>query len=90
MDHAFHTEAHRERAPATIGRCMSDAVQAYLEDLGGHDLGNTFHMALREVERPLFEVVLSRAGGHIGRAAQILGMNRATLRKELKKYDLMP
>jgi Fis family transcriptional regulator, factor for inversion stimulation protein len=75
MDHAFHTEAP-ERAATTIARCVSDALQAYLEGLHGHEPGNIFHMVLREVERPLFEVALSRAGGNIGRAAQILGMNR--------------
>ncbi len=69
---------------------MRDSLQAYLEDLDGHEAGNIFQIILCEVERPLLEVAMDRAAGSITRAAQILGMNRATLRKKLKKYDLMP
>ncbi len=49
-------------------------------------------MIIREVERPLLEVVMNHAGGNITRTAQLLGINRATLRKKLKKWpkDLRP
>ncbi|MGH8651637.1 MAG: helix-turn-helix domain-containing protein [Gammaproteobacteria bacterium] len=33
---------------------------------------------------------MNHAGGNIARAARILGINRVTLRKKLKKYDLIP
>jgi two-component system nitrogen regulation response regulator GlnG len=35
------------------------------------------------VERPLIEVVLERAGGNQVKAAEMLGINRNTLRKKI-------
>ncbi|MGH8590971.1 MAG: helix-turn-helix domain-containing protein, partial [Gammaproteobacteria bacterium] len=41
-----------------------------------------------EVERALFEVALARTRGNLTKTAELLGVNRGTLRKRLKKYDL--
>jgi Fis family transcriptional regulator len=45
-------------------------------------------MVLQSVERPLLEVILDHAQGNQTRAAEILGMNRNTLRKKLQQYGL--
>jgi Fis family transcriptional regulator len=42
-----------------------------------------------EVERPLFKTVLEYVGGNQSRAAEILGINRGTLRKKLRDYKLL-
>ena len=46
-------------------------------------------MVLREVERPLLEVVMQQTNGNQSRAAEVLGINRNTLRKKLKLYELI-
>ena len=46
-------------------------------------------MVLREVERPLLEVVMQQTKGNQSRAAEVLGINRNTLRKKLKLYQLI-
>ena len=46
-------------------------------------------MVLREVERPLLEVVMQKTNGNQSRAAEVLGINRNTLRKKLKLYQLI-
>jgi Fis family transcriptional regulator len=43
---------------------------------------------MREVEQPLFKVVLDYADGNQSRAAGILGIHRATLRKKLRELGL--
>jgi Fis family transcriptional regulator len=43
---------------------------------------------LRRVEKPLFRQVMQRTGGNQVHAARILGINRNTLRKKIKLYDL--
>jgi len=43
---------------------------------------------MREVEEPLFRAVLGYAAGNQSRAADILGINRGTLRKKLKNYGI--
>lgn len=46
-------------------------------------------MVLGEVEPPLFRAVMDYTQGNQTRAAEILGINRATLRKKLKQYRLL-
>jgi Fis family transcriptional regulator len=45
-------------------------------------------MVLSEMENPLLKVVLQYARGNQSKAAEILGINRSTLRKKLAKYGL--
>ena len=44
---------------------------------------------IRLAERPLLELVLHEAHGCQQRAAQILGINRNTLRKKLRAHGLL-
>ena len=41
-----------------------------------------------EIERPLVELALKRAGGNQVRAARMLGLNRNTLRKKIRELDI--
>lgn len=74
------------------GKCLADNVQrameAYFEDLDGHEASNLHGLFLEEVEKPFFEVVMKYTQGNITHAAKILGLNRVTLRSRLKKYGL--
>lgn len=47
---------------------------------------NLYKLVLQEVEEPLFETVLNYTRGNQSRAAEVLGINRTTLRKKLKQY----
>jgi Fis family transcriptional regulator, factor for inversion stimulation protein len=60
----------------------------YFTSLNGHRPAELYDLVLREVEEPLFRVVLDYAQGNQSRAADILGINRATLRKKLKQHGL--
>ena len=64
------------------------ALDAYFEKLNGHRPARLYELVLREVEEPLFRAVLSYVEGNQSRAATVLGINRGTLRKKLKKYGL--
>jgi Fis family transcriptional regulator len=46
-------------------------------------------MVLTAVERPMLEVIMKQAGGNQTVAAQMLGINRNTLRKKLTEHDLL-
>jgi len=47
-------------------------------------------VALSWVERPLLEFILERTAGNQLRAAQILGINRNTLRKKITALGMAP
>lgn len=67
---------------------VARSVRRYLQDINGCELDDLYEVVLREIEAPLFAEVLRYCDGNQSRAAACLGINRATLRKKLKSYDL--
>ncbi|MGH8237545.1 MAG: DNA-binding transcriptional regulator Fis [Steroidobacteraceae bacterium] len=64
------------------------ALDSYFATLNGHKPAQLYDLVLREVEEPLFKAVLEYVAGNQSRAADVLGINRGTLRKKLKSYGL--
>lgn len=65
------------------------AVTNYFQHLDGQDVTDVYDMVLSEVETPLLEVVMKYTRHNQTKAAQVLGLNRGTLRKKLKQYGLL-
>jgi Fis family transcriptional regulator len=65
-----------------------EALQCYFETLSGHKPAHLYDLVMREVEEPLFKVVMGHVQGNQSRAATILGINRGTLRKKLKEFGI--
>jgi len=89
------TRTRREPRPAPANgrgvplRSMTEqALDSYFATLNGHKPGHLYDLVMREVEEPLFRAVLDYAAGNQSRAADILGINRGTLRKKLKVYGI--
>src|SRR5580700_2963321 len=66
----------------------AEALQSYFETLNGHRPAHLYDLVMREVEEPLFKVVMDHVEGNQSRAAIILGINRGTLRKKLKEFGI--
>lgn len=66
---------------------FEDMVKAKLAGLlariDGYPVHDLYDKVLARVERPLFDLVLAHTGGNQLKAADILGLNRNTLRKKL-------
>jgi Fis family transcriptional regulator len=45
-------------------------------------------MVMEQVEAPLLEIIMEYANGNQTKAARYLGLNRGTLRKKLKRYEV--
>lgn len=67
---------------------VAQSVRRYLRDLDGSEADDVYEIVLREMEIPLFVEVLNHCEGNQSRAAAMLGIHRATLRKKLKDYGL--
>ena len=78
-----------DAAQQTIRHCVERAMRNYFSQLDGHDVNDVYEMVLAEVEMPLLEVVLEYTRNNQSRAAEVLGLNRGTLRKKLKQYDML-
>ena len=77
-----------KKSAESIYHCVESALDIYFEDMDGHNPGNLYELVLSQTEKPMLEVVLKHARGNITKSAEMLGINRATLREKLKKYDL--
>jgi Fis family transcriptional regulator len=76
------------RAREPLRECVRDALERYLSQLDGHAPGGIFDLVMSEVEAPMLETVLRHTRGNQSKAAEVLGMNRGTLRKKLKQYKI--
>jgi len=71
-----------------IARCVRRAVDCYFNDLDGEKPHPIYDMVIRSVEKPLIELVMERAKGNQTHAAELLGINRNTLRNKMKQYHI--
>lgn len=67
---------------------VKQAVRNYLAQLNGEDPTELYELVLSEIEHPMLDIVMQYTRGNQTRAATMLGINRGTLRKKLKKYGM--
>ena len=84
-----HDSSVRHATRTPLREHVANSVRRYIGDLNGSDASNLYEVALRELEIPLFAEVLQHCDGNQSRAAAMLGIHRATLRKKLREYGLI-
>lgn len=82
------SESYSSNTPS-LRDSVEHAVTSYFKHLEGQDVTDVYEMVLAEVEIPLLEVVMKYTRHNQTKAAQVLGLNRGTLRKKLKQYGLL-
>ena len=76
--------AQGEEGPATLAQLVERKLSSYFADQpDGLPPAGLYDRVLAEVERPLIQLTLSATRGNQVRAAEILGLNRNTLRKKI-------
>jgi Fis family transcriptional regulator len=77
--------AERDNELSTTVRKM---MKQYFKDLDGEKPSGIYSMVVNCVEKPLLEVVMYHAQGNQTHAAELLGINRNTLRKKLQEHGI--
>jgi len=73
---------HKQSLRDTVEQAMDN----YFKHLDGQEVTDVYDMVMAEVEAPMLEVVMKYTRYNQTKAAEVLGLNRGTLRKKLKQY----
>ena len=65
------------------------AMKKYFSTLEGSNPANVYEMVMAEVEPELLKAVMKYTNNNQSKAANVLGLNRATLRKKLYRYNII-
>ena len=71
-----------------LEKWLNKTVKEYVGHMDGQKNGYLFDLIVGGVEKPLVEIVLDKTNGNQTQAANILGINRNTLRKKIKDYEI--
>ena len=77
-----------EQGIAQLYNAVKHSIRRYLYELDGTQPHDMYEMVLKQIEQPLLEAVLEHTKGYQSKAAEYLGLNRGTLRKKLRSYNL--
>ena len=72
-----------------LSEWLQKTVKKYITVMNGDDNGHLHDLVITGVEKPLLEEVLKETNGNQTQAANILGINRNTLRKKMQEYNLL-
>lgn len=73
----------------TLSESVRESVERYISAMDDQEIVNLYELVLSEVEAPLLESVLNSTHNNQSKTAMILGLNRGTLRKKLRKYGML-
>ncbi len=71
-----------------IEQCISEALDTYFDTLDGQEPSDLHKLVMAEVEETLIRYVMTHCHENQCRVSRYLGINRGTLRKRLKEYDI--
>ena len=81
--------AAKKDVTSRIADCVQATLEEYFSTLDGHKPHqDLYDMVMREVEYPLLKTIMRVTAGNQSKAAEILGINRSTLRKKLERFGL--
>jgi Fis family transcriptional regulator len=74
--------------PNEVADSVKRSLERYFKDMDGEKPTSIYEMVLKNIEKPMIETVLQHAEGNLSLAAEMLGINRATLRKKMQRLRI--
>jgi len=83
------TRKHKLNGSNEICRSVDKSLDEYFKRLEGESATGVYDMVIGHVERALLVSIMNRTEGNQTQAADMLGMNRTTLRAKLVKHKIV-
>ena len=71
-----------------LSNWLQKTVKKYITVMNIDGGGHLHDLVIMGIEKPLLKMVLKETNGNKTQAANILGINRNTLRKKIQEYNL--
>jgi len=79
----------QEFSSKSLSHLVEESIEAYLQELNTDDPQYLYRQVIKQVEYPLLKTMMKRTHYNQSWAAQLLGINRATLYRKLKCHGMI-
>ena len=79
---------NQKEVTSFLEKWLDKSIRQYVGAMDVENNGHLHELIMGGIEKPLVEIVLKETGGNQTQAANILGVNRNTLRKKIAEYKI--
>jgi len=83
-----HMKKSQKQVTTFLEKWLDKSIRQYVGEMDEKNNGHLHELIMGGIEKPLVEIVLKETGGNQTQAANILGINRNTLRKKIAEYKI--
>ena len=80
--------SNNKKVHTFLEKWLDKSIKQYVGAMDEKNNGHLHELIIGGIEKPLVEIVLKETNGNQTQAANILGINRNTLRKKISEYEI--
>ena len=81
-------QSNKKKVHTFLEKWLDKSIKQYVGAMDEKNNGHLHELIIGGIEKPLVEIVLKETNGNQTQAANILGLNRNTLRKKISEYEI--
>ena len=81
-------QSKEKKVHTFLEKWLDKSIKQYVGAMDEKNNGHLHELIIGGIEKPLVEIVLKETNGNQTQAANILGINRNTLRKKISEYEI--
>ena len=85
---AREMQSNEKKVHTFLEKWLDKSIKQYVGAMDENNNGHLHELIMGGIEKPLVEIVLKETNGNQTQAANILGINRNTLRKKIAEYEI--